>query len=112
MTATPLPLESSRPLRLLIVEDLAHDADLMVRELQRAGYAPDWECVEDEPAFLAALARPLDIILSDYTLPQFSALRALTLLGERRLNASKETMRQRRDPGDRGSRARTGCRSG
>ncbi len=85
MTATPLPLESSRPLRLLIVEDLAHDADLMVRELQRAGYAPDWECVEDEPAFLAALARPLDIILSDYTLPQFSALRALTLLGERRL---------------------------
>ncbi|MBA2448331.1 MAG: EAL domain-containing protein [Chloroflexi bacterium] len=85
MTATPLPLESSRPLRLLIVEDLAHDADLMVRELQRAGYAPDWECVEDEPAFLAALARPLDVILSDYTLPQFSALRALTLLGERRL---------------------------
>jgi signal transduction histidine kinase len=77
--------ETPRTLRVLIVEDMPHDADLMVRELQRAGYAPEWECVEDEPAYLAALARPIDIILSDYTLPQFSALRALQLRDEQHI---------------------------
>ena len=77
---------SPRPLRVLIVEDVAHDADLMVRELRRAGYAPDWERVEDEPTYLAALAQTPDVILSDYALPQFGALRALELLGVRGLD--------------------------
>lgn len=86
MTAAIPPVASPRPLRVLIVEDVAHDADLMVRELRRAGYAPDWERVEDEPAYLAALAQPIDVILSDYALPRFGALRALELLGERGLD--------------------------
>ena len=75
-----------RPLRLLIVEDYAEDGDMMVRELRRTGYAPDWEVVDDEPAFRAALARPIDVILSDYALPQFSAPRALEILEEHRLS--------------------------
>ena len=77
---TPAP---PRALRLLIVEDVASDADLMVRELRRAGYAPDWDVVEDEARYLAAIARPLDLILCDYMLPQFGALRALELLRDR-----------------------------
>ena len=75
-----------RPLRLLIVEDYAEDGDMMVRELRHAGYAPDWEVVDDEPAFRAALARPIDVILSDYALPQFSAPRGLEILNELRLS--------------------------
>jgi PAS domain S-box-containing protein len=42
-----------------------------------------WERTEDAPGFLAALERRPDIILADYTLPQFSALAALRLLRER-----------------------------
>jgi len=86
MTIAAVPGTSPRPLRVLIVEDLAHDADLLVRELRRAGYAPDWEVVEDEAGYLSALARPLDVILSDYTLPKFDAPRALEILEDRRLD--------------------------
>ena len=34
------------PLRLLLVEDSADDADLLLRELRRAGYEPTSERVE------------------------------------------------------------------
>jgi PAS domain S-box-containing protein len=67
-------------LRLLIVEDNPDDADLLLRELRRAGFDPDWSRVETEPAFLAALQNPPEIILSDYSMPHFSGLRALELL--------------------------------
>ena len=33
----------SKPLRVLLLEDEEHDAELMVRELKRAGYDPDWK---------------------------------------------------------------------
>src|SRR5205823_5857867 len=42
-----------------------------------------WEHVETEPAFLAGLALAPDIILADYALPQFDALRALRCAQER-----------------------------
>src|SRR5438874_288570 len=75
----------SQRIRLLIVEDNPSDADLMLRELRRAGFDPDWRRVETEPDFLASLDPEPDLILSDYALPQFSGLRALQLVGERGL---------------------------
>jgi PAS domain S-box-containing protein len=72
----------SRPLRVLILEDHREDADLMLHELRKADFDPTWERVEDEPEFLAHLAPELDLILADYHLPQFDALRALGLLKE------------------------------
>ena len=68
------------PLKLLIVEDWPQDAELLLAELTRAGYDPVWQRVETEPDFLAALNHRPDIILSDYSLPQFNGLRALKLL--------------------------------
>src|SRR5450759_1494858 len=68
-------------LRMLLVEDNPRDAELIVAELHRAGFAPDWQRVDTEPAYVRALEGGCDIILSDYTLPQFSGLRALELLG-------------------------------
>ncbi len=65
------------PLRVLILEDQPADAELMLHELRRAGFAPVWERVETEAAYLAHLDQSLDIILADYHLPQFDALRAL-----------------------------------
>src|ERR1700689_1429213 len=68
------------PLRLLIVEDNPDDADLLLRELRRAGFDPEWSRVETEPDFLAALQNLPQIVLSDYSMPHFSGLRALELL--------------------------------
>ncbi len=49
----------------------------MLYELRRAGFAPVWERLETEAEYLAHLDQSLDIILADYHLPQFDALRAL-----------------------------------
>ncbi len=68
------------PLRVLILEDSPTDAAVMVRHLEEAGYAPDWQWVETEADFLAHLTPALDLILADYTLPGFTARDALGLL--------------------------------
>jgi PAS domain S-box-containing protein len=76
----------ARPLRLLIVEDTPTDAELMLRELRRSGFEVDWKRVETEGDYLAALSSEIEFILSDYAMPQFSGLRALELLRERKLD--------------------------
>src|SRR6185503_1373130 len=72
--------------QVLILEDVATDAELIVRELRNANIAFSSQQVDDKEAFLRALAdfEP-DIVLSDYNLPQFSGLEALRLLKERDL---------------------------
>ena len=72
----------STPLKVLIAEDLPSDAQLLVRELRRVGFEPDWQRVDTEEAYLAQLDSGLDLVLSDYEMPQFNGLRALELLGE------------------------------
>jgi DNA-binding NarL/FixJ family response regulator len=65
-------------LRVLIVEDEESDAELIVRELRRAGFQPVWNRVETETSFLEQLGQSYDVILSDNRLPQFSAGQALS----------------------------------
>jgi diguanylate cyclase (GGDEF)-like protein len=67
-------------LRLLIVEDIAAEAELAVRQLKLAGLNCVWRRVETEAALLQALQemRP-DLILSDFSLPQFDGFSALKL---------------------------------
>jgi PAS domain S-box-containing protein len=68
-------------LRVLIVEDSEIDAQLLVRELRRFGYAPAWERVDAPDALQAALVRqPWDLVLADYSMPRFSGLDALDLV--------------------------------
>lgn len=67
-------------IRVLVVEDDPLDAELLIRALKNAGFIPNWERVDNEEEFLANLSNDLDIILSDYQLPQFSGLHALELL--------------------------------
>ena len=71
------------PLRVLMLEDQEADARLVLRELHTAGFQPTWTRVQTEQDFLASLATSLDIILADFSMPQFDALRALELLRER-----------------------------
>jgi PAS domain S-box-containing protein len=65
-----------------LVEDNPLDAELVLRELRRAGYEPDWRRVDTEADFLASLRPDLDLILSDYEMPQFNGLRAQVLLNQ------------------------------
>lgn len=65
------------PLRILILEDQPADAELMILHLERAGLDPRWQRVETESEFTAALGPEVDLILADYQLPHYDALRAL-----------------------------------
>lgn len=66
------------PLQLLIVEDSAADAELIVRYLRKTGLDVVARRVETEADLLSALEEQHpDVILSDFSLPQFSGLRAL-----------------------------------
>ncbi|MBX3300618.1 MAG: response regulator [Nitrospira sp.] len=76
----------AQPLRVLLLEDLDTDAELMVRELKRAGFDPTWDQVDTEDMFLKCLEQPYELILSDNTMPSFDALRALKRLQERQLD--------------------------
>jgi two-component system cell cycle sensor histidine kinase/response regulator CckA len=69
-----------RKLRALIVEDSEDDAALVVRELRRCGYALEFERVFDADSTRAAIAREWDIVLSDWSMPQFGALGALEIV--------------------------------
>ncbi|HEX9925680.1 MAG TPA: PAS domain S-box protein, partial [Anaerolineae bacterium] len=73
-------------LRLLILEDRPADAELMLHEIQQAGFEPDWHRIDTEADYLAHLDPALDVILADFSLPQFDAMRALKLLQERDLD--------------------------
>jgi two-component system, cell cycle sensor histidine kinase and response regulator CckA len=70
----------SLPISVLVVEDSPEDAELMVLELHRAGFVPQWQRVDAEEPFLDALRESPDVVLADFNMPQFSALRLLELL--------------------------------
>jgi two-component system, cell cycle sensor histidine kinase and response regulator CckA len=74
---------TSMVLRVLMVEDSATDAKLIAQALRKSSRPIELERVEDATAMRAALAsRSWDIILSDWSLPTFSAMGALDVLKE------------------------------
>ena len=71
------------PLRVLLVEDSADDALLLLRELRRGGYEPSYERVDTAEGMKHALAnQSWEIVISDHAMPSFSAPAALELLRE------------------------------
>jgi signal transduction histidine kinase len=72
------------PLRVLIAEDSEDDALLLLRELQRAGYEPTHERVDNPASMTSALDRHAwDLVIGDYSMPAFSGPAALALLRAR-----------------------------
>ena len=69
---------SESPIRVLLVEDVPAEAELTIRQLCRGGLRLEWLRVDTEESFAAALHefRP-HVVLSDFTLPEFSGLAAL-----------------------------------
>jgi diguanylate cyclase (GGDEF)-like protein/PAS domain S-box-containing protein len=80
MNSAPEPASPASRTRVLILEGNSSDADLMVDALRQAGLEPEWQRVESEADFAQRLAHGPDLILADFSLPQFNALRALQLV--------------------------------
>jgi FixJ family two-component response regulator len=71
------------PLRVLAVEDSEDDTTLLIYEIARGGYHPEYERIETPEAMRDALSRKeWDVVISDYVMPQFSGLAALEILKE------------------------------
>src|SRR5690242_16391169 len=74
------------PLKVLFLEDQPTDAILLLHELRQFGYVVDWIRVDNEAAYTSNLSPAFDVILADFSLPQFNAIKALKLLRERKLD--------------------------
>jgi DNA-binding NarL/FixJ family response regulator len=71
----------SKPVRVLMLEDSAADAQLIRHELNRWGLPTVTEIVDSEDAFAFAVRNfAPDVVLSDHSLAQFDAEAALELL--------------------------------
>jgi diguanylate cyclase (GGDEF)-like protein len=69
------------PLRVLLVEDSEDDATLLVRELRKGGYVPEFQRVDTGTDLEAALLHDSwDIIITDHNLPGFSSVAALAII--------------------------------
>jgi PAS domain S-box-containing protein len=68
---------------MLIVEDSEEDTLFLLMELRRSGYEPDFARVETRETMKEALhRREWDVVISDYVMPKFSGLEALSTLKE------------------------------
>ena len=74
----------SKKLRILILEDVPTDAELMIEELAESGMTFDSKRVATKASYIGAIADfSPDIILSDYSLPSFDGLAALKIAREK-----------------------------
>jgi diguanylate cyclase (GGDEF)-like protein len=71
----------STPLRAIIVEDSADDAELLVRELRRSGYDVKYARAFDGDSLDNALTQGAwDIVFSDHSMPEFGSGAALQMV--------------------------------
>ncbi len=74
----------STPLNVLIIEDSEEDADLIVLELKRGGFDPQFRRVDNAEGMVRALdEQSWDLMLSDFSMPHFTATEALAIAQER-----------------------------
>ena len=70
-----------RPLSVLLVEDSDDDAQLVLRELRRGGWAPSFARVDTEAELVRSLREGhWQLVLSDYSMPRFTGLAALEVV--------------------------------
>jgi diguanylate cyclase (GGDEF)-like protein len=73
-------------LNLLLLEDSLNDAELTLDVLREGGFELACRRVDSKADYLRALDQLPDVILSDFSMPQFTARDALQLLQERGLD--------------------------
>ena len=73
-------MTTTNPVRVLLVEDMPHEAELSLSHLKRAGLSCMSLRVETEASLRQALTQwSPTVILSDFSLPQFDGLEALNI---------------------------------
>ena len=76
-----------KPLRVLVLEDSGADYELLLHELRRGGYEPDSARVQTAEDMKNALAdKTWDVILADFSMPQFDAFEGLKIVHEMELS--------------------------
>ena len=85
MTRIRRSTAAARPLRVLIVEDREDDLLLLLEELDRAGYEPNYQHVDNAGALRTALStHDWEIVVSDFSLPTMTAHDVLNILRHER----------------------------
>src|ERR1700731_1988954 len=76
-----------RTLKILHIEDVPSDAELVERILKRSGIVYEKLIVDNKKEYIDALSQfHPDIILSDHSLPNFNSLEALNILKQTRMD--------------------------
>src|SRR5688572_2103607 len=75
--------ESTKPLRLLVVEDSDDDYEILLREIRRGGYDAASQRVSNAIDLAAALEHRWDLLSTDWMLPGFGGLQVLQMLKQR-----------------------------
>jgi len=74
-------------LNILVVEDLEDDLFLLLRHLKRNGYTITYHHVDNKIDLRKAFEKGgWDIVISDFSMPQFTGLQALKIFNEYKLN--------------------------
>src|SRR2546426_3085981 len=77
----------TQTLRVLILEDSDDDAALLLRELRRQNYEPIYARADTAKGMNEALDRETwSLVISDYSMPPFTAMQALEILKRRNLD--------------------------
>ena len=73
----------SQALKVLLIEDSEDDAQLVILELRRGGFKPEYVRVETAAELREALGQQKwDVVLSDYNLPEFDVQSGLAIVQE------------------------------
>ncbi len=79
--AANLHLQSDTPVRILLLEDSDIDAELVASHLYKAGLTCNLHRAVDRETFVSALeSHQFDVILADFSLPNFDGLAALSMV--------------------------------
>ena len=86
MTASPKNGSSQNRLRVLVIEDAPADAEIEIAELRHGGFDVAADIVDTRELLRESLTKnSYDIILADYSLPNFRGMDALDILREKNL---------------------------
>jgi len=77
-------MDQKKTIRVLLVDDSSDDRELILMNLRREGYDPDYLSVDTKKEFIEALdSQTWDVILCDYSMPDFDGISALNILNNR-----------------------------
>src|SRR5262245_24381488 len=85
------------PLRVLLVDDGEADAELVLDELRRSGYSPEWRRAHCAHTLRTALTEPWDLLLCDSRSAGSSRREAIAILRAARLETPVLVVASERD---------------